>query len=67
MAKLIVPNIPPDVFSRYWYGSGEIIEMVEGEVPFTMSYVIDYGDDEYRCRYQDGRFASGLYFSRVEV
>lgn len=64
MFKLVVPNINPDTFSRYWYGYGIIESMVEGSFPGTFTYTVDYGSDEYRCRYQDGRFASGLHFSK---
>lgn len=62
---LIVPNISFDTFMAYDYGYGKVISMVPGEVPDTQTFVVDYGDDEYRCRYQDGRFGSGLHFSKV--
>lgn len=63
--QLIVPNIKPDVFRSYFYGHGKVVSVTEGDKPDTSTFVIDYGDDEFRCRYQDGRFGSGLYFSKV--
>lgn len=68
--KLIIPNIEKHIFEAYWYGNGEIESITEGIIPArdgssTFTYVVNYGDDEYRCRYQDGRFGSGLHFSKV--
>lgn len=64
--KLTVPDIKKLVFDAYYYGYGTIVEEIEGSIPDTTTFVIDYEDDEYRCRYQDGRFASGGRFCKVE-
>lgn len=70
--KLTVPNVDTRTFYAYWYGTGDL-ESVDGvktedwiRVPGAHTFVVNYGEDEYRCRYQDGRFASGMYFSKVE-
>jgi len=52
------------VFENYWYGNGEIVGVVEHEG--MVSVEVYYGEDLYRADYQAGRFASGLYFAKVE-
>lgn len=63
MAILTV-TVAPNVFSAYWYGTGEIIDQTPVDASH-FRYVVDYGDDTYRCQYQADRFASGLYFASV--
>lgn len=65
MYKLTVPNIDPKVFSSYWYGSGSLESEEEGSKPNTYTFTVLY-EDEYYARYQAERFASGLYFAKVE-
>lgn len=52
------------VFNAYWYGNGRII--MQGSLDGQLVTVVDYGDDDFRAEYQAGRFASGLYFAKVE-
>lgn len=70
--KLTVVVPTREVFDSYWYGSG--VEVSDEPDPLDSplhpptyrKIVIDYGDDFYRADYQAGRFASGLYFAKVE-
>lgn len=64
MYQLTVTTPDKDIFDAYYYGYGEIVrqEIVDN----FLETVIYYGNDAYRCEYQAGRFASGLYFARVE-
>lgn len=55
-----------DVFESYWYGNGEIVSVTDSEFAGRIEVVVNYGDDKYRADYQAGRFASGLYFAKVE-
>jgi hypothetical protein len=57
------------VFDSYWYGVGTVLDVVETismRKPGTLTYTVDYGADRYRAQYQCDRFASGLYFGRVD-
>lgn len=60
---VFTPN--KEIFETYYYGYGKVIsqEILE---PGAVKTVVDYGDDQYRCDYQAGRFASGLYHAEVE-
>lgn len=62
--KLTV-NVPSvEIFNAYWYGTGEVISS-EVNPAGGWTFVVDYGEDRYRADYQEGRFASGLYFAKV--
>lgn len=65
--KLIVRTPDIETFNSYWYGHGEIIGQAYLEDQARWETTVDYGDDEYRAQYQAGRFASGLYFAKVEM
>lgn len=64
---VVVPDF--DTFENYWYGNGEIVSVGPSEEfggKSKIEVVVNYGDDKYRADYQAGRFASGLYFAKVE-
>lgn len=60
-----VPTVA--TFESYYYGYGEVrnVEYVDTGSAAYYEVTVDYGLDSYRCRYQEGRFASGLYFGEV--
>lgn len=68
--KLTVVVPSREVFDAYWYGSGVEVSDEPLDSPLRPDtyhqVVVDYGDDFYRADYQAGRFASGLYFAKVE-
>lgn len=64
MVKLTVMVPTKEVFDAYWYGYGEVVSVDESE-DGKVTVVVDYGDDQYHADYQEGRFASGLYFAKV--
>lgn len=56
-----VPSI--EVFNSYYYGTADDVRMTElpdGMYQFTLVY-----SDDFLARYQEGRFASGLYFCKL--
>ena len=57
--KLLV-HTDEKTFNSYYYGYGTIECMSPDEV------IINYGKDRYHAEYQEGRFASGLIFARLE-
>lgn len=60
-------NVPDKAtFDAYYYGYGDVVFMTDMLTPGMITVQIDYGLDLYHLRYQEGRFASGLYFCRVE-
>lgn len=64
--RLTVPNVDTRTFYSYWYGSGEL-EVLPGEFANSFTFVVMYPDDaEFYAQYQADRFASGLYFAKVE-
>lgn len=67
MVKLTVVVPSRDIFDAYWYGTGEVIsdEPAVDVRPEYRRITVNYGDDRYRADYQEGRFASGLYFAQV--
>jgi hypothetical protein len=65
MFKLTVPNVETRIFYAYWYGSGKLESVEQGSTPNTQTYTVVY-DDEFYAQYQADRFASGLYFAKVE-
>lgn len=65
MYRLTVPNVDTRTFYSYWYGAGELLDVVEGSVPNTFTFTVLY-PEEYYAHYQADRFASGLYFAKVE-
>lgn len=63
----------PERFIRTGMAVENLRVWKRGSVPNTKTYVInyDYGDDddgdaEYYARYQSDRFASGMWFTKVE-
>lgn len=67
MYRLTVPNVDTRTFYSYWYGAGELTEVIEGSVPNTFTFTVLYPEDaEFYAQYQADRFASGLYFAKVE-
>lgn len=65
MFKLTVPAVEVDMFYAYWYGNGEVVSVEESSFPNKKSFTVMY-DNEFLAEYQAGRFASGLYFAKVE-
>jgi hypothetical protein len=52
-----------EVFAAYYYGNADDLRMKaneDGTFTFTLVY-----EDSYLARYQEGRFASGMYFGRL--
>lgn len=71
MAVILTVVVPSkSLFDSYYYGYGEVKSVDTLNNPLrpkeSVTVVVDYGDDEYRANYQAGRFASGLYFAKVE-
>lgn len=65
MYKLTVPNVDTRTFYSCWYGAGTL-EVLPSERPDTHTFVVLY-EDEFHAQYQADRFASGLYFAKVET
>lgn len=68
MIKWVLTTYTPSIetFETYWWGYGTILEQTLVEDTNQWMTVVDYEDDDYRCEMQSGRFASGLYYSKVE-
>ena len=64
MRYLLTVTIAPNIFNAYWYGTGEVISQEPVDAS-RFTYVVDYGTDQFRARYQADRFASGLYFASI--
>lgn len=71
MSVLTVETPSTDIFESYWYGYGHVVEQTwvedNGFGKSVIRTVVDYGNDMWRCENQAARFASGLYFTHVEV
>lgn len=65
MYKLTVPNVDARTFYSYWYGAGNLVSVTDGSKPGTQNYEVKY-EEEFYAQYQADRFASGLYFAKVE-
>jgi len=67
--KLVVTTPSTQIFEAYYYGYGEVVEQYELDSPgvyYGWRTVVDYGDDDYHAKYQQGRFQSGLYHAEIE-
>lgn len=53
-------------FDNYWYGYGSIEDSRFDETIGKYCIKINYQEDEFHARYQQGRFASGLIFAKLE-
>ena len=64
---MILTVTVPDqrTFDAYYYGKADEVHMVPNDGPRGgYTYTLVYSDP-YHARYQEGRFASGLYFCRL--
>lgn len=66
MAHYFLSITLPDykTFDSYYYGAGvEVFAnlLQNGKV----SFLVDYGNNEFLAHYQNERFGSGLYFGKV--
>lgn len=65
--RLTVPNVDTRTFYSYWYGAGDLVSVEDGSAPSTFTFIVMYPEDaEFYAQYQADRFASGLYFAKVE-
>ena len=54
------------VFETYWYGYGTVVSQGPVNEGRGWRTVVNYGDDSYHAKYQQGRFQSGLYYADLQ-
>lgn len=65
MSNKLIVYTNPKTFDSYWYGYGKIEGIHFDDETGVYRIEVDYGEDDYHARFQEGRFASGLIFAEI--